>query len=348
MEIVAKFYPHLRSWELIDQLVITSEVNIKQEIKAFWEAEFLMPIAPWIKEDCKVELYEANSNEDRLIFRGFIYEINPVRWQFQTLKIIAREEKALFHKRKALKEYKFINKPISAILTELLQIYNADYNEDWGFELQKEESLTLEINMGDDYYDIIDEICEQKELFRWINDGTVRIKKHGKDLTESQILEFDWYSPNPWNITNIELVGTASGGNVALIEDTNGKKTIDKSQYSGVLTGVVSKQIRKGDDAEKAKQFAKEQARPQRKYQIQVANGSIEAKVWDKIKVEVVNTNSFYDYQWDVIVQTKTITYSNASKIVQYGIWEFLSQAYSPEKWIQEVEKNIKLLRQRK
>jgi hypothetical protein len=74
-------------------------------------------------------------------------------------------------------------------------------------------------------------------------------------------------------------VGTASGGNVALIEDTNGKKTIDKSQYSGVLTGVVSKQIRKGDDTEKAKQFAKEQARPQRKYQIQVANGSIEAKV---------------------------------------------------------------------
>ena len=101
MEIVAKFYPHLRSWELIDQLVITSEVNIKQEIKAFWEAEFLMPIAPGIKEDCKVELYEANSNEDRLIFRGFIYEINPVRWQFQTLKIVVREEKALFHKRKA-------------------------------------------------------------------------------------------------------------------------------------------------------------------------------------------------------------------------------------------------------
>jgi hypothetical protein len=51
-------------------------------------------------------------------------------------------------------------------LTELLQIYNADYNEDWGFELQKEESLNLEINMGDNYYDIIDEICEQKELFR--------------------------------------------------------------------------------------------------------------------------------------------------------------------------------------
>nr|DAK26202.1 MAG TPA: Positive regulator of sigma(E), RseC/MucC [Caudoviricetes sp.] len=64
-----------------------------------------------------------------------------------------------------------------------------------------------------------------------------------------------------------------------------------------MLTGVVSKQVRKGDDAEKAKQFAKEQARPQKKYQIQIANGSIDAKVGDKIKVEVVNTNSFYDYQ---------------------------------------------------
>lgn len=348
MEIVAKFYPHLWSWELIDQLVITSEVNIKQDIKAFGEAEFLMPIVPWIKEDCKVELYEANSNEDRLIFRGFIYEINPVWWQFQTIKITARGEKAILHKRKALQDYKFANQSISAIVTELLQKYNTEYHEDWGFELQKDENLTLEIGLGDDYYDVFDEICEQKELFWEVEDWVISFKKSGNDLRAMQILEFDGFSPNPWNITNIELIGTATGGNVVLVEDSNGKKTIDKSQFSGFLTGVVTKQIRKGDDAEKAKQFAKEQARPQRKYQIQVANGSIEAKVWDKIKVEVVNTNSFYDYQWDAMVQSKVTTYVNASKVVQYGIEEFMVKPFNWETWVEAVEKSIKLLRQRK
>ena len=348
MEIIAKFYPHIWSQKLIDQIVITSEVVIKEEIKGVGEAEFVMPIAPEIKEECKVELYEVNSNEDRLLFRGFVHEINPVWGQFQSLKIFARGEKAIFHKRKTLRKHTFTAQALSSILQKLLEPYNTEFNEDWGFEIQKEETLTLEIAQGDDYYDIFDEICEQKELFWTVVDGTVHFKKHGEDLRATQILEYDGLSPNPWNITNIELIGTASGGNVVLVEDSKGNLTVDKSQYSGVLTGVVSKQIRKGDDSEKAKQFAKEQARPQRKYKIQVANWSIIANLWDRIKVEVVNTNSFYDYSGEAIVQSKTTSYSNASKVVVYGIQEFLVTSLSAENRVENVEKAIKFLRQRK
>ena len=348
MEIIAKFYPHIWSQKLIDQIVITSEVVIKEEIKGVGEAEFVMPIAPEIKEECKVELYEVNSNEDRLLFRGFVHEINPVWGQFQSLKIIARGEKAIFHKRKTLRKHTFTAQALSSILQKLLEPYNTEFNEDWGFEIQKEETLTLEIAQGDDYYDIFDEICEQKELFWTVVDGTVHFKKHGEDLRATQILEYDGLSPNPWNITNIELIGTASGGNVVLVEDSKGNLTVDKSQYLGVLTGVVSKQIRKGDDSEKAKQFAKEQARPQRKYKIQVANWSIIANLWDRIKVEVVNTNSFYDYSGEAIVQSKTTSYSNASKVVVYGIQEFLVTSLSAENRVENVEKAIKFLRQRK
>ena len=348
MEIIAKFYPHIWSQKLIDQIVITSEVVIKEEIKGVGEAEFVMPIAPEIKEECKVELYEVNSNEDRLLFRGFVHEINPVWGQFQSLKIFARGEKAIFHKRKTLRKHTFTAQALSSILQKLLEPYNTEFNEDWGFEIQKEETLTLEIAQGDDYYDIFDEICEQKELFWTVVDGTVHFKKYWEDLRATQILEYDGLSPNPWNITNIELIGTASGGNVVLVEDSKGNLTVDKSQYSGVLTGVVSKQIRKGDDSEKAKQFAKEQARPQRKYKIQVANWSIIANLWDRIKVEVVNTNSFYDYSGEAIVQSKTTSYSNASKVVVYGIQEFLVTSLSAENRVENVEKAIKFLRQRK
>lgn len=348
MEIIAKFYPHIWSQKLIDQIVITSEVVIKEEIKGVGEAEFVMPIAPGIKEECKVELYESNGNEDNLLFRGYIHEINPVWGQFQSLKIIARGEKAIFHKRKTLRKHTFTAQALSSILQKLIEPYNTEFNEDWGFEIQKEETITLEVAQGDDYYDIFDEICEQKELFWTVVDGTVHFKKYGEDLRATQILEYDGLSPNPWNITNIELIGTASGGNVVLVEDSKWNLTVDKSQYSGVLTGVVSKQIRKGDDSEKAKQFAKEQARPQRKYKIQVANWSIIANLWDRIKVEVVNTNSFYDYSGEAIVQSKTTSYSNASKVVVYGIQEFLVSPFTAENRVENVEKSIKLLRQRK
>lgn len=346
--LIARVYPHYRSQEVIAQSEILSQAVIEESIDGFSVAKLEISMLPGMDTWCKIELYEVGNTEDRLVFRGNIYELKPLWQRWNMLAIVARGEKALLHQRKALKEYKFTNKTISAIVTELLQNYNTEYNEDWGFETWNDESLTLEVGVGDDYYDIFDEICEQKELFWEVEDGIISFKKSGNDLRDTQILEYDWLSPNPGNITNIELIGTATGGNVVLVEDSNGKKTIDKSQFSGLLTGVVSKQIRKGDNVEKAKQFAREQARPQRKYQIQVANGSIEAKVWDKIKVEVVNTNSFYDYQWDAMVQSKVITYANASKVVQYGIEEFMVSPFSWETWVEVVEKSIKLLRQRK
>lgn len=346
--LIARVYPHYRSQEVIAQSEILSQAVIEESIDGFSVAKLEISMLPGMDTWCKIELYEVGNTEDRLVFRGNIYELKPLWQRWNMLAIVARGEKALLHQRKALKEYKFTNKTISAIVTELLQNYNTEYNEDWGFETWNDESLTLEVGVGDDYYDIFDEICEQKELFWEVEDGIISFKKSGNDLRDTQILEYNWLSPNPGNITNIELIGTATGGNVVLVEDSNGKKTIDKSQFSGLLTGVVSKQIRKGDNAEKAKQFAREQARPQRKYQIQVANGSIEAKVWDKIKVEVVNTNSFYDYQWDAMVQSKVITYANASKVVQYGIEEFMVSPFSWETWVEVVEKSIKLLRQRK
>lgn len=346
--LIARVYPHYRSQEVIAQSEILSQAVIEESIDGFSVAKLEISMLPGMDTWCKIELYEVGNTEDHLVFRGNIYELKPLWQRWNMLAIVARGEKALLHQRKALKEYKFTNKTISAIVTELLQNYNTEYNEDWGFETWNDESLTLEVGVGDDYYDIFDEICEQKELFWEVEDGIISFKKSGNDLRDTQILEYDWLSPNPGNITNIELIGTATGGNVVLVEDSNGKKTIDKSQFSGLLTGVVSKQIRKGDNAEKAKQFAREQSRPQRKYQIQVANGSIEAKVWDKIKVEVVNTNSFYDYQWDAMVQSKVITYANASKVVQYGIEEFMVSPFSWETWVEVVEKSIKLLRQRK
>lgn len=347
MELIAKFYAHQWSTDLIDQAFLTSKVSIHQKLKDFWTAEFLMPIAPNIKEWCKVELYEVNSNQDRLKFRGFVYELNPVWWQFQTLKITAREEKALFHKRKALQDYKFEDRLLSQIISELVQIYNSSYNEDWWFDIQFDESLTLEVGQGDDYFDLFDELAEQKKSYRTVEDGVICFRRHWNNLSETQIVEFDGYSPNPWNITGIEVVGTDTWGNVIIVEDTENKKTVDTSKFDGVLTGVVSKQIRKWDDQEKAESLSKDLSKPQRKYQITVANGSIFADIGDKIKVEVVNTNSFFDYSWDAIILSKSSIYENGDKIIQYEISDTLAQPFSSSAWVQGVEKSIRLLRQK-
>ena len=73
----------------------------------------------------------------------------------------------------------------------------------------------------------------------------------------------------------------------------------------------MSRQIRKGDDQEKAGSLSKDLSKPQRKYQITVANSSIFADIGDKIKVEVVNTNSFFDYSGDAVILSKSTIYEN-------------------------------------
>lgn len=346
--LIARLYNHYREQKVFAQREIVSKITIEEKIDSFWVAKMEIPITPGLDTGVKIELYEVGNKEDQLIFRGIVYEIKPVRQRWDMLEITVRWEESIFHKRKTLRKHTFTNQTLSSILEKLLTPYNTEFNEDWGFEVQKEENLTLEIEQGDDYADIFDEICKQKELFWRVVDGVIFFRKNGEDLRSTQLLEYDGCSANPGNIIAIELVGTSSGGNVALIEDSKWRITVDKSQYSWLLTGVVSKQIRKGDDSEKAKQFAKEQARPQRKYQIQVANSSIIANLWDRIKVEVVNTNSFYDYSGEAIVQSKTTSYSNASKVVVYGIQEFLVSPFTAENRVENVEKSIKLLRQRK
>ena len=346
--LIARLYNHYREQKVFAQREIVSKITIEEKIDSFWVAKMEIPITPGLDTGVKIELYEVGNKEDQLIFRGIVYEIKPVRQRWDMLEITVRWEESIFQKRKTLRKHTFTALPLSTIIKKLIDPYNSEFNEDWGFEIQKDEILTLEIEQWDDYADIFDEICKQKELFWRVVDGVIFFRKNGEDLRSTQLLEYDGCSANPGNIIAIELVGTSSGGNVALIEDSKWRITVDKSQYSWLLTGVVSKQVRKGDDNEKAKQFAKEQARPQRKYQIQVANSSIIANLWDRIKVEVVNTNSFYDYSGEAIVQSKTTSYSNASKVVVYGIQEFLVSPFSAENRVENVEKSIKLLRQRK
>ena len=346
--LIARLYNHYREQKVFAQREIVSKITIEEKIDSFWVAKMEIPITPGLDTGVKIELYEVGNKEDQLIFRGIVYEIKPVRQRWDMLEITVRWEESIFQKRKTLRKHTFTALPLSTIIKKLIDPYNSEFNEDWGFEIQKDEILTLEIEQWDDYADIFDEICKQKEFFWRVVDGVIFFRKNGEDLRSTQLLEYDGCSANPGNIIAIELVGTSSGGNVALIEDNKWRITVDKSQYSWVLTGVVSKQIRKGDDSEKAKQFAKEQARPQRKYQIQVANSSIIANLWDRIKVEVVNTNSFYDYSGEAIVQSKTTSYSNASKVVVYGIQEFLVSPFAVENRVETVEKSIKLLRQRK
>ena len=107
MRLLCKIYDNERSTTVIAQEFIDSRVDIEQNIQDFWVANFQVPIMT-IQEDNKIELYEVWQT-DKLVFRGFVYSVEPQRNQRWLLAIQCRSEKALFQKRLFLNDLSSYN-----------------------------------------------------------------------------------------------------------------------------------------------------------------------------------------------------------------------------------------------
>lgn len=342
--LIARFYKNIFDQEVFAQRAITSEVKIEQKIDNFGVANLEIPIIPGLEEDCKIELYEVGNGEDRLIFSGFIYQTDPIRKRRNIMKIVARDMKAVFQKRKSLKEWKRKNGvSLTEFFEKLLWEFNSNYHEQRkrvGEELQ----VKIEIKVWDTYADIFNEVCEKLERFRTVKNGEVSfLKKLGQDLPLT--LMYDWKASHPGNISEISSVGTATACNIVIVEDRNWKTTINTDHFDGVVSGVWSVSVRNGDLQESAQLKAKKLSKRQRKYQVEIIDNSIQAEVGDTVNLDVRNTNHYFDFQGKVMLQAKTITYRNATKRIAYTIWEETVYPYSIQSWQEEIGKEIRMLK---
>lgn len=342
--LIARFYKNIFDQEVFAQRAITSEVKIEQKIDNFGVANLEIPIIPGLEEDCKIELYEVGNGEDRLIFSGFIYQTDPIRKRRNIMKIVARDMKAVFQKRKALKER---NRKNGVSLTEffekLLWEFNSNYHEQRK-RVGEDQQVKIEIKVWDTYADIFNEVCEKLEKFRTVKNGEVSfLKKLGQDLPLT--LMYDWKASHPGNISEISSVGTATACNIVIVEDRNWKTTINTDHFDGVVSGVGSVSVRNGDLQESAQLKAKKLSKRQRKYQVEIIDNSIQAEVGDTVNLDVRNTNHYFNFQGKVMIQGKTITYCNATKRAAYTIGEEAVYPYSIQSRQEEIGKEIRMLK---
>ena len=347
MELVAKFYPHYWSTALIMQEPIITQVVIDEDLKTFDVVDFDVPLFTGIARDVKVELYEVNINTDKKVFSWYIHEIKPKRKQFNMIWLQARSEKAIMNKRLALQVYNITNQDIKVAVQTLLAQYNTSFGDSWTVETDFTANIPeLKVEIEDEYFGIFDELAESTDSFWTVKDGVVRFSKNsGQDKTTSAIVDFDGQSPNPWNIDDIEVKETATSASIVIVNEINGTKNVDTSKYADFCLGVATKTIRKWDIVEKTAKFYENINKPQRSYNISIVNNSIDVNTGDLIQVNVYNTNDFYDYEWPATIITKKTTYSNATKKIEYCVWEFIVAPFTMESRLNGVEKQIKLLK---
>lgn len=345
MKLLLKVYEHQFDDTVITQEIINSEVVIEEDIKTFSIATFRMPLIK-IEEYNIVEIYEV-WNTDKRIFRGYVYEIKPIWRQFGEVDIVCRGEKAIFNDRCVLSDKNYEDQDIKVILEDLLADY-IPYWEDWLLEVDFIKDITLELKEWDDYFGVLDELADQCEAEWTIIDKKVLFKRNiwidRSTGVNYQEITYNWLFPNNSNIWNIDVIGTATRYNV-VIGRWEEKTRYTANWFIDRLYWVKFEDFRDWDLEEKTEKELENSNRNQRVYQVVVEQNTINANIWDKIRLIVENTNSFYDIDSSVYVISKTTRYFNGSKTVNYSLWELNLRIKNIENWLYWIQKDIKLLK---
>ena len=344
--VIWKFSPNQRSNNIITQEIIESELRIEDDLNWFNIANFQIPFIDWIEEDVRVDLYEV-WNVDTKIFSWFIYKIEPIRNNRWVINIECRSEKAIFNKRLILSDKSFSWVSIKTILNDVLD----DYNTYWDrrtLSCDFDKNITIDIKQGDKYFDVLDELSEQCEANRDIRDWVVLFKQNiWTDYSNGdtyQEIYFNWFYPNTCNISSIKVSWTATQSNIVMVKDRGWNVTIDSTWYVDFVYWVWKLEIRDWDTADKLAKFKQTSNQKQRNYEIDLEQNVILANIWDKLKLVVENTNSFFDINTTVSIIKKNTVYTNASKQVSYTVWEIKVTPQNIENRLFGIQKDIRLL----
>jgi len=343
----AKFITSLRDDTVIAQQQIDSTIDIVEDLEYFWYANFTMPIIDGVEEDVIVELYNVQVT-DILIFRGYIHQIKPIRQQFWLMEITLRAEKAMLYRRLVLSDTSYSSDDIKDVLEWLVSVYNSSYGENRTVDTDFTKNVSIDVKTGDNLYDILDELAEQCEAQRKIENWEILFKRQiGEDKSTGsnyQEVVYNWTSPSNANIASIDVVWTALRANVVVGVDSSWSKSVDNSQYSSVLYGVKYEVFRDWNLSDKITQKLDKVNRLQRSYSVDVEQNTIDAEIWDKIKLVVENTNSFFDFNGSVFVKKKNTTIDNWSFNTTYELEEFVTTPSDTVSFLRGIKKNIKLL----
>lgn len=350
--IIAKFFDWLWTWNVITQEPIISAVQIVEDLDGFSYATFSMPVIEWIEEDIIVEIYNVELT-DTLLFRWFIYQIKPIREQFWIMDVTLRSEKAIFYRRLTDSDVDFSGwQYVAPAIAAFLSLYNDNYWENWTIDCDVPSTawyvIHLETAKWDNYYDIFDEIADQVWA-KWRVDNwkvIFRIDFFTDRSTWSlyQEASYDWRYPSNANIKWIELIGTAKRANLIIVNDKDWNTHFEDSGYTGVLYWVAFQKLRTGDLEDKALQLLNKLNKLQRTYQVDLEPNAIKADIGDKIKLRVENTNSLYDFTWDVYVTKKTTTIDKWATQIKYDLWLLNTTVENFDSFVNSIVKRVKLL----
>lgn len=338
-----------------NQYIIQWEVSIVQDLYGIDEAKFTMPYIQWLDDEQRgVDLYEVTTNEDKKIFEWYFKEVDPRFQGGAMMDVIARSKKEFLKDRIALADNTYTNAIAKNIISDLVAPYNTDWDwrvvDRWLYITYTDPLVSMEVKVGDNYYDIFDEIAKQiGGQWDYKNNTIYFAKELGTDYTTSSSPKYIelYYNGTTWMdtvIKRMKLRVIADRKNIIVGVDDQNVVNIQKSISWWKIYWATKENFRDWDLVQKTISKLAELNRKQKIYTLEVDTLKIEANKWDKIKIRI-EWHRCPDYNMNnaMLILKKTTNYKDWTRKDTLQIAEYAIQERTLETKIVEIKKIVDL-----
>lgn len=238
---------------------------------------------------------------------------------------------------------------IKLVLQDMLDDYNNGYNEQWTLECDITEDVQVDLTLWDDYTSVLNELADSIWAIRTITDKVLKFQlkeNFGVDRTDKtkdsyEEVLFNWDQPSESNISNVSRSSTEPRANILIAANKQWNISLVDSEFVDVIYWVEFKEFRQWDFNAKSLAYIQWKNVDLNDYLFDIESNTIKWNVWDKLKLYIEGTNSFFDINTDTYIVWKAIIY-NKGKTESFRFQEVPTISFTSQNYWRWIAKQIK------
>lgn len=345
MEIIIKFFD--KTSDTLPKVQIENywTLEIDEDLTSFSSCNLTIPIIEWIEALDIVRIYEIQDT-DVLLFEWYIDTLEP--W-INEISLTIKDYKAFLQRKWLIQDVTYTTQTVKQIIDDMISYYNALW-DNWVCISSISDTLTKDYSMGDNIYDILNELAIELQA-QWIIYWTTIYFAPlvWDDLTSwvnfTEII-YNWIDPSENNINSISLSSYWNIENIIVWIDSNDNKTVKTDSTSIALYWPLFWTIntRSWDLETFTQTYLDFKKVPQNIYKLEIEPFTIDVNIWDKVAVRIEETNSYLNYEGSAYIITKNTKIENATKVITYGVSTYNVKIIDFLNTMREIESAINYL----
>ena len=340
--IVIKVYENYWSNVVLFQTYLKQSVEIKYDLASFWVATFTLEDYI-VHRNNKIEIYEAWS-PDVLVFKWFVSNVEKTATVLSEKCVVTCwDGKWLLQERWPLYGYENVSTPLNTVVSDMMLLWNAMW-DNWKYQIDYSDPIDMTYDLGTTCYNIIDELANQVWGYWTVKDDTIVMSPIiWEDKTNTVEFFFDW--TNASNVKQIVETQADARHNVAIGIGNDWGKLMVYNQRPYPYW-VVIENFQTWDLEAKTNALLDKEDVDKRLLSVELdPNKDFNVNIWDKVRLRIENCKTIEDYNWEVFVVNKDVTYKFWKRYVAISLSDSTSTTATLAGLIRDINSKVDKIR---